>query len=160
MNIKRFRGIFSAVLFSFAFLLLTSCDSTDEKGESIEYVNKEVSYADGESCVERYLFYEESGEYERYIAGKYFGNDLPGIYFGTLFETGTYSKDKSKAVDNVTLSPKKQYDFDSKQLEYLGLTKQVPYLGTLTDETLTITWNVTNTWGFLVGEVPIIYERK
>ena len=155
---RSFCGTFASILLVFIFSLLTlSCAATDTE-DAIEYYNEEVSYADGESCVERYLLYEDDGTYERYIAGMYFGNEVPGFYFGTLFETGTYAKDESKAARNITFSPKKQYDFDTKRLEYVGLKGQVPYYGTLTESTLTITWNVRN--GFRYAEVSIIYKRK
>ena len=147
-----------STLFSVIFSLLSFGCTTTDKDDAVEYYNTEVSYADAESCAERYILNKEDGKYERYIAGMYFGKELPGIYFGTLFETGTYSKDEGRALNNIKFSPKKQYDFDSKKLEYLGLEKQIPYYGTLTDSTLTITWNVWS--GFSYAEVPITYKRK
>lgn len=160
---RNWGGLVAAVLFAFGLSLLAAgCDSSGTD-DAIEYVNEEVSYADGDSCVERYLLYEEDGEYERYIAGTYYGKEVPGIYFGTLFETGTYTKDASKATQNVTFSPKKQYNFDTKQLENLGLKGQLPYYGTLTDTTLTITWEIWEDYyikSVKLGEVPITYKRK
>ena len=160
MYIRTCFGIAFAVLLGFGVSALVAGCTEDGDGTdgAIEYRNDEVSYADGESCVERYLLYGEDGTYERYIAGMYFGKKVPGIQFGTLFETGTYTKDESKATKNVTFSPKKQYSFDTKQLEYLGLEGQVPYYGTLTDATLTITWDV---WVSPLekAEVPIVYKR-
>ena len=148
------------VLLAFVFSLLTAGCAGNDK-DAIEYVNEEVSYADGEVCVERYLLDEENGTYERYIAGMYFGNEVPGIYFGTLFETGMYalSEIEGETAQKIIFSPKKQYDFDTKRLEYLGLEGQVPYYGTLTDKTLTITWEVQLSL-FEKAAVPIIYTRK
>ncbi len=141
-------SIFFVIFLVFSFLIF-GCDL---KTDALEYVNEEVSYADGESCVERYLFYEEDETYERYIAGKYFGQDVPGTYFGTLFESGVYKA--SATSSRVSFSPKKQYDFETQRLEFLGLQGQVPYSGTLTDKTLTIPWRVRG------GTVSIIYKRK
>ena len=138
-------------------LLALSCNLTFQD-DAIEYVNEEVSYAHGESCVERYLLYEEDGKYERYIAGWYFGNELPGYYFGTLFETGTYTRDDN-VLPNIKFYPKKQYDFVTKQLEYLGIGEQLSYSGRLTDKSLTVTWEVWTSYT-TKGEVPIVYERK
>lgn len=135
-----------------AAFLLAGCEEK-EKEDFAEYRNNEVSYSKGESCVERYLLYD-SGDYERYIAGMYFGNKVPGINFGTLFETGYYVQDDSKKEANTAFYPKKQYDFDTAKLEYLGLEEQVPYSGTLTAETLTITWYMRR------ESVPIIYTRQ
>ena len=109
--------------------------------------------------MERYLFYEEDGKYERYIAGMYFGKRVPGINFGTLFETGWYEKNESKNENNVTLHPQMTYNFETQQLDYPGLEGQVPYSATLTDSRLIITWKV---WvrPFETEEVDIIYTRK
>lgn len=146
-----------SVFFLILLITLSSCKLTFQN-DALEYVNEEVSYASGESCVERYLFYEEDGKYERYIAGMYFGEKLPGYYFGTLFETGTYTRN-DQLPNNITFYPKKQYDFDTKQLEYLGLEGQVPYSARLTDKTLTITWEVRTSYA-TKGEVAIVYERQ
>lgn len=154
MRIKTINSL--VILFAFIFpLLTTGCKSNDD---AIEYRNNEVSYADGESCVERYLLYEEDDTYERYIGGMYFGKEVPGMLFGTRFETGRYEVDKNKASQNITFYPKKQYDFDTKQLEYLGLENQLPYSGTLTEKTLTIMWEVWKS-PFEKAEVPIVYKR-
>ena len=139
--------------------MFANCNLSSE--DFTEYVNEEVSYEDGESCVERYLLFEEDGKYERYIAGMYFGKELPGVYFGTLFETGTYalSSNEGDSFQKITFSPKKQYDFDKKRIDYLGLKGQIPYYGKLTDTTLTITWEVKLSY-FEKGEVKIIYTKK
>ncbi|MBR0497124.1 MAG: hypothetical protein IJJ71_13245 [Treponema sp.] len=149
---------FIVLLTVLLFPLLSPACKLTSSDDALEYVNKEVSYASGESCVERYLFYEEDGKYERYIAGMYFGEELPGYYFGTLFETGTYTRN-DQLLNNITFYPKKQYDFDTKQLEYLGLEGQVPYSGRLTDKSLTITWKVWTSYA-TKGEVDIVYERQ
>jgi len=158
MHIRNYFLFFYAVLFAFGFSMLAAGCKVSDKNNAIEYCNEEVSYADGESCVERYLLYEEDGKYERYIAGMYFGKEVPGFYFGTLFETGTYLISSSLSSRTVTFSPKKQYSFETKKLEYLGLENQVPYSGALTDTALTITWRVRN--GYIYADVPIIYKRK
>ena len=156
MHTKTYFVSFTVLLVAFLFpLLSTGCELTDND-DATEYVNEEVSYADGESCVERYLLYEEDGTYERYIAGMYFGNKMPGIYFGTLFETGAYTVDDIKAAKNIKFSPKKQYDFESKRLEYLGLEGQVPFYGTLTEKKLIIYWYVSNSF----EPIELEYKRK
>ena len=157
MNANKRNGLIPAVLMTLAAFLVTGCEATDK--DYVEYRNNEVSYAAGESCVERYLFYEEDGKYERYIAGMYFVKSVPGINFGTLFETGWYEKNESKNENNVTLHPQMTYNFETQQLDYPGLEGQVPYSATLTDSKLTIKWNV---WfrPFEKGEIDIIYTRK
>ena len=163
MRIKTYFGLLFAILLAFGFSLLSAGCGEKTDDDAIEYVNEDVAYLDGDSCVERYLLYEESGEYKRYIAGTYYGEELPGNDFGTLFETGTYTKDASKASQNVIFSPKKQYNFDTKQLENLGLKEQLPYNGTLTDSTLTITWEIWEDYyirSVKLGEVPIVYKRR
>ncbi len=158
MVLKKYDGIHAfGLIFLLSFILLTGCKFA--KDDSVEYVNNEVSYNKGESCVERYILYEDSGKYERYIAGKYRGNSLPGIYFGTLFQTGSYTRN-DQALQNITFYPKKQYNFTSKELEYLGLEGQLPFSGRLTDKTLTITWEIWSSLLGCIGEVPIIYERQ
>ena len=61
--------------------------------------------------MERYLLYEDDGEYERYITGMYFGKGVPDIWCGMLFETGSYTKSES----NITCLPIKKYNFDTKK---------------------------------------------
>ena len=158
MHIRNYFLFFYAVLFAFGFSMLGTGCKASGNDNAMEYVNKEVSYADGESCVERYLLYEEDGKYERYIAGMYYGKELPGIYFGTLFETGTYVINSNLSSRTVTFWPKKQYSFETKNLEYLGLENQASYSGALTDTTMTITWRVRN--GYSYADVPIVYKRK
>ena len=159
MNANKRNRLIPAVLMALTAFLVTGCKASDSDKYYVEYRNNEVSYAAGESCVERYLFYVYDGRYERYIAGMYFGNRLPGINFGTLFETGWYEKDESKNENNVTLHPQRTYNFETQQLDYPGLEGQVPYSATLTDSRLTIKWNV---WfrPFEKGEIDIIYTRK
>ena len=155
----RFDFVF-IVFFAFIFLILIGgCVVTvTERTNGIEYRNDEVSYADGESCMERYLIYEETGTYERYMSGMYFGREVPGLYYGTLFETGSYELTETDSTVNIRFWPKKQYSFDTNELEYLGLENQVPYSGTLTETALTISWDV---WIGLFEkiEIPIIYKR-
>ena len=162
---KKNYGLVSVLLFAFfAFLfplLTVSCGETDD--DAIEYVNEDVAYINGDSCVERYLLYEEDGEYKRYIAGTYYGETLPGIYFGTLFETGTYTETEDETSRTITFSPKKQYNLDTKQLENLGLKGQLRYTGTRTEKNLTITWEVWEDYyirSVKLGEVPIVYKRR
>ena len=101
------------VLFTALCLSFAGCEGNTD---AIEYRNDEVSYAYGETCVERYLFYEDKGIYERYIAGQYWGETLPGMYFGTLYETGDYELSGDGDTKTVTFRPKKQYDFEKKYL--------------------------------------------
>lgn len=154
------KSLIASVIMAFLFILIgAGCEITPKQKADAEYLNGEVSYADKETCVERYLLYEENARYERYIAGDYFGHHVPGIRYGTLFETGYYELDDTKEKSNITFYPKKRYDFDTEDLESLGIPNQIPYSATITDATLTITWTV---W---VGhhdkrEVPIVYQRQ
>ena len=159
MNANKRNRLIPAVLMTLAAFLVTDCKASDSDKYYVEYRNNEVSYAAGESCVERYLFYVYDGRYERYIAGMYFGNRVPGINFGTLFETGWYEKDESKNENNVTLHPQRTYNFETQQLDYPGLEGQAPYSATLTDSRLTIKWYV---WlrPFEKEEIDIIYTRE
>ena len=80
--LKRTRfGFVFIVFLSFIFLIsIGGCVVTvSVKANGMEYRNDEVSYADGESCMERYLLYEETGTYERYMSGMYFGQEVPGL---------------------------------------------------------------------------------
>ena len=145
MTIRKFRSIIAAITITAVFSIFTAgCEETEiedmtDLTNPIKYRNEEVSYEAKESCIETFLFSEEDGKYERYIEGEYWGHKLT---FVTLFETGTYTKDESKEGKNIKLSPKKMYDFDTHQLEYLGIKDQVPYYALLTDTKLTITWTV------------------
>ena len=96
-------GSVAAAVLAFVFSMLTAGCKFTARDDAVEYVNKEVSYASGESCEERYLLYEKDGKYERWIAGKYYGKELPGI-FGTCFETGTYEEVNSSS--NIKFYPK------------------------------------------------------
>mgnify|MGYP007069861554 CR=1 FL=1 len=59
--------------------------------------------------MERYLLYEEDGEYKRYVAGTFCGQEVPCIYFGTLYDSGTYTLDNSTSPASILFGPKKQY---------------------------------------------------
>ncbi len=165
MKIKSFEKIFKIIL-SFAFVLLYSSCTVNTSGtaneNAIEYRNDEVSYADGESCLEYYCLFEETGKYKRYMSGMYFGQEVRGgIFSGLLFETGEYKTITNEDEDSqkITFYPKKRYDFDKKDLDYLGLEKQVPYYGTLTESELSIPWSVWLSY-FDRREVSIIYSRR
>ncbi len=161
MIIRKFPSFITAIIMTAAFSVLSSgCEETDISDMTnltnpIAYCNEEVSYAARESCIETYLFSEKDGRYERYIEGDYFGKTL---YSQTLFETGNYVKDTSKEGKNIRLSPKKMYEFDTRDLEYLAIEDQVPYYALLTDTTLTITWIVGTKYD--PRYVPIDYYRK
>lgn len=146
MNITKYIVVFATVL------LAAGCDGTgiSTKGDAVEYRVEDFAYADGDSCTERYLLYADDGSYERYIGGTYYGESLGSTYRGTLFETGQYEENSQY----ITFSPKKQYNLDTKKLENLGLERQLPYYGTISSTTLTITWRVSG------GYVPVIYKRK
>lgn len=70
--------------------------------------------------------------------GTYQGKSLSGAFWETLFETGMYEKDTQR----IAFSPKKQYDFETKQLVNLGISSQLPYFGMVTSETMIVTWYV------------------
>ena len=157
MNNKKLITLLAIFLTFLSLTMLSGCKAIDE--EFIEYKGTDLAYDDGDDCFERYLLYEDEGRYERWIGGKYKGNDLPGLVFGTLFETGKISIDYTVSPALIEFSPKKQYDFDTGKLENLGTAGQLPYVGKLTEERLVITWQV---WipraGY--GEVDYEYERN
>lgn len=175
MHTKTYRSLIPAILLAFIFSLLTTgCGGKDD---AIEYRNDDVGYVTGEECVERYLFYEEDGEYERYVGRTYFGHELGSsiTVFGTLFETGTYTVDESKTSDNITFTPKKRYDFDTEQLATVGITDREETIdetsikrllvGTITDDTLTITWTWNESyypyfWNVKEKTADIAYDRQ
>lgn len=140
-----------------AAFLLAGCEEK-EKEDVAEYRAENLALYDGDDYIERYLLYEENSVYERYVGGTYQGEHLSGPHWGTLFETGTYIVNEQSAL--IRFYPKKQYDFETKNLKSLGIEGQAKYYdGTLTAATLTITWDV---WlnHFEKRELPIIYTRQ
>lgn len=158
MKNKNLFTLFTIFLVFLSFILLSGCQEIDDG--SIEYKATDLAYDDGDDCFERYLLYENEGTYERYIGGTYKGNYLPGLVFGTLFETGKYTVDSTQTPATIKFSPKKQYDFNTGTLINLGTAGQVPYYGKLTEEKLTITWQVWSPFSEDYGEVDYEYERN
>ncbi len=157
MNNKKLITLLAIFLTFFSLTMLSGCKAIDD--EFIEYKGTDLAYDDGDDCFERYLLYEDEGRYERWIGGKYKGNDLPGLVFGTLFETGKISIDYTVSPASIKFSPKKQYDFDTGKLINLGTAGQLPYEGKLTEDKLVITWQVYIPYqGY--GYVDYEYERN
>ena len=142
-------------------ILVTGCNETEK--DYVEYRADGLAYDDGDNYIERYLLYEEDSRYERYIGGTYQGDVYAGLHWGTLFETGKYTKtaDKDGKSLVITFQPKKRIlDTETMKLESLGLPKQIPYSGTLTDTTLTLTWEVWSWEIYGYAKIPIPYTRK
>ena len=161
MNTIKRGNLIILALVTLAAFLVTGCEATEK--DYVEYRAENLAYDDRDDYIERYLLYEEDGEYERHIGGTYQGDVYAGLHWGTLFETGKYTKtaDKDGKSLVITFYPKKRIlDTETMQLESLGLPKQIPYSGALTDTTLTLTWEVWN-WEILGrAKIPITYTRK
>ena len=163
MNANKRNSLIPAVLMALTVFLVTGCEATEKDKYYVEYRAENLAYDDGDDYIERYLLYAEDGEYERYIGGTYQGDVYAGPHWGTLYETGIYTEaaDKDGKSLVITFYPKKRIlDTETMKLENLGLPKQIPYSGTRTDTTLTLTWEVWS-WDILGRvKIPIPYTRK
>lgn len=147
MDSTKYAGIITSVL----LVLASACSGTDGGTSGvIEYRADDLAWETGDSYTERYLLSVDDGTYERYIGGTYQGKGLSGAFWGTLFETGMYEE----CSQRIAFSPKKQYDFETKQLVNLGISSQLPYFGMVTSETMTVTWYI------IYGYVNVTYKRK
>lgn len=138
MNTSKRNRLIPAVLMVLAAFLVTSCEMKEK--DYVEYRAEDIAYYRGDSCFERYRLYEEDGTYERYIGGTYCGKELPGLVFGTLYETGTYKKNPNVS-GGIIFTSKKQYDFDEKELVNQGNESETRY-GKISGETLTIKYRI------------------
>lgn len=148
MNTSKRNRLIPAVLMVLAAFLVTSCemkekDYVEYRGEDFAFYGSDYDY-DGDDYIERYLLYEEDGEYERYIGGWYKRVKYDGPHWGTLYETGTYKEtaDADGETRNITFRPKKRYDTNTQTLRPMAAsdieleTRQ----GEITEKTLTITY--------------------
>ena len=139
MHVKTCSGLVAAMLLAFAPpILVTGCNETEK--DYVEYRAEDISYYRGDSCVERYLLYEDDGTYERHIGGTYCGMELPGRVFGTLYETGTY-KANPNVIGGILFTSNKQYDTEKKELINLGIDSETRK-GQIIGKTLTINYRI------------------
>ena len=139
MKVTGHKSLIASVIVALLVILIgAGCEITPKQKADAEYRAEDIAYYYGDSCVDRYLLYEDDGRYERYIGGTYCKKKLPGPYFGTLFETGDYKKDDH---GNITFTSKKGYDFDTEDLVNLGQYSETRK-GTIQDTTLTVKYRI------------------
>lgn len=168
MKVTGYKSLIPSVIMALLVSLIgTGCEITPKQKADAEYRAEGLAFYDDDKYIERYLLYEDAGEYERYIGGRYKRVKYDGPHWGTLYETGSYKKivDKDGETGVITFRPKKQYDVNAKDLKPMpanGIELETRK-GTITERTLEIEYFDKDYIRISIWSSPYftrIYERQ
>lgn len=143
MKVTGYKSLIASVIVALLVILIgAGCEITPKQKADAEYRAEDLAFYDDDKYIERYLLYEDAGEYERYIGGRYKRVKYDGPHWGTLYETGSYKKivDKDGETEVITFRPKKRYDVNAKDLKPMpaNVIELETRKGTITEQTLEI----------------------